>query len=58
MATEKENAKDLNITLKLVDALGRQAEQTEDPELKKILLVSSCEIIDRLLQMHEVSKAA
>ena len=57
MVIEKET-NEISVTLKIIDALGQQAEVTKDPELKKILLVSSCEIIDRLLKLHDLPQAA
>ncbi|QDU38169.1 hypothetical protein Mal4_24920 [Maioricimonas rarisocia] len=45
-------AMDPRTALKLVDTLEKQAERTEDPYLKRILLRSSCEIIDHVLGQH------
>ena len=44
--------------LRIVDALEKQAARTEDLHLKRILLASGCQIIDRVLQQQTGRKAA
>lgn len=48
---------DPRMALKLVDTLEKQAERTDDPYLKRILLRSSCEIIDHVLGQHVPTKS-
>ncbi len=49
---------DLKLALKLVNKIEMQAKRIDDPELKRILLISGCDIIDRVMDQQSVSKAA
>lgn len=41
---------DLRVALRMVTSLEKQARRSEDPEMKRILLTSGCDMIDRVLQ--------
>ena len=44
---------------KVVSALEKQIDKSDDPYLKRILLRTSCDIIDHVLEQHEsYAKAA
>lgn len=61
MSTENEPtnpATDLKRALKMVAVLEKQAKRIDDPELKRIMLISGCDIIDRVLEKQGVSEAA
>ena len=49
---------DLQIALQIVNKLEKQARQIDDPELKRILLTSGCDIIDRVMDQQQIPKAA
>jgi hypothetical protein len=49
---------DLKLALKLVNDIEKQAKQIDDPELKRILLISGCEIIDRVMNQQQIRAAA
>ena len=49
---------DLKLALRLVNSLEKQARRTEDPEMKRILLASGCDIIDRVLEQERLPIAA
>ena len=49
---------DPGMAVRIVDALERQAHQTQDLELKRILLNSGCEIMDRVLKQQTAARAA
>jgi len=49
---------DLQQALNLVSKLERQAQRIDDPELKRILLISGCDIIDRVLEQQQARIAA
>jgi hypothetical protein len=49
---------DLQLALKLVNKLEKQAQRIDDPELKRILLISGCDIIDRVLEQQQTRAAA
>ncbi len=54
----KKPVTDPGVAIRIVDLLEKQAVKTADPHLKRILLVSSCEIIDHVLQQQTDRKAA
>jgi hypothetical protein len=54
----KKPVTDPGVAIRIVDLLEKQAVKTADPHLKRILLVSSCEIIDHVLQQQTDKKAA
>lgn len=59
MATDKTTPiTDLKRALKMVAALEKQAQRIDDPELKRIMLISGCDIIDRALEQQETRHAA
>ena len=43
---------ELEDALKLVNDIEKQAKKTDDPELKRILLISGCDIIDRVMDQQ------
>ena len=47
---------DLKLALKLVNDIEKNAQRIDDPELKRILLISGCDIIDRV--MNQQTRAA
>ena len=49
---------DLKRALKMVAALEKQAKRIDDPELKRIMLISGCDIIDRVMEKQENREAA
>jgi hypothetical protein len=49
---------DLQQALNLVSKLEKQAQRIDDPELKRILLISGCDIIDRVLEQQQARIAA
>ncbi len=49
---------DLQMALNLVNKLEKQAKRIDDPELKRILLISGCDIIDRVLEQQQTRAAA
>ena len=49
---------DLQQALNLVSKLEKQAQRIDDPELKRILLISGCDIIDRVLEQQHARIAA
>jgi hypothetical protein len=49
---------DLQIALNLVNKIEKQAKRIDDPELKRILLISGCDIIDRVMDQQIIRKAA
>jgi len=44
---------DLQLALNLVNKIENQAKRIDDPELKRILLISGCDIIDRVLDQQQ-----
>ena len=59
MSSEKSlQLTDLQMALNLVNKLEKQAKRIEDPELKRILLISGCDIIDRVLEQQQTRVAA
>lgn len=49
---------DPGVVLRIVDALERQAHQSQDLELKRILLNSGCAILDLVLKQQTAARAA
>ncbi len=49
---------DLQLALDLVSKIEKQAKRIDDPELKRILLISGCDIIDRVMDQQVIRKAA
>jgi hypothetical protein len=49
---------DLQRALNLVNKIEKQARRIDDPELKRILLASGCDIIDRVMDQQQIQKAA
>ena len=49
---------DLKQALKLVNNIEKHAKQIDDPELKRILLISGCDIIDRVMNQQQIRVAA
>ncbi len=49
---------DLQLALDLVNKIEKQAKRIDDPELKRILLISGCDIIDRVMDQQIIRKAA
>ena len=49
---------DLQLALNMVSKIEKQAQQIDDPELKRILLISGCDIIDRVLEQQQARVAA
>lgn len=49
---------DLQLALNMVSKIEKQAQQIDDPELKRILLISGCDIIDRVLEQQQARIAA
>ena len=49
---------DLKLALKLVNKLEKHAQRIADPELKRILLISGCDILDRVMDQQQIRKAA
>lgn len=49
---------DLQMALNLVSKIEKQAQRIDDPELKRILLISGCDIIDRVLEQQQTRVAA
>jgi hypothetical protein len=49
---------DPGMALRIVDALESQANQTQDLELKRILLNSGCGILERVLKQRAAARAA
>lgn len=49
---------DLKQALKLVGTIEKHAKRVDDPELKRILLISGCDIIDRVMDQQQIRKAA
>ncbi len=49
---------DLKQALRLINNLEKQAKRTEDPEMKRILLASGCDIIDRVMEQQTLPIAA
>ncbi len=59
MSSENSNPlTDLQLALQLVNRLEKQARRIDDPELKRILLASGCDIIDRVMDQQQIPKAA
>lgn len=59
MATDKTTPNtDLKRALKMVVALEKHAQRIDDPELKRIMLISGCDIIDRALEQQYTRHAA
>jgi|GEM_PF-6480525 len=49
---------DLKQALKLVNNIEKHAKRIDDPELKRILLISGCDIIDRVMNQQQIRAAA
>lgn len=49
---------DLQLALNLVNKIEKQAKRIDDPELKRILLISGCDIIDRVMNQQRIRAAA
>ena len=49
---------DLQLALNLVNKIEKHAQRIDDPELKRILLISGCDIIDRVLEQQQIRIAA
>lgn len=49
---------DLKLALKLVNNIEMHAKRIDDPELKRILLISGCDIIDRVMNQQQIRAAA
>ena len=49
---------DLKLALKLVNNIEKHAKRIDDPELKRILLISGCDIIDRVMNQQQIRVAA
>lgn len=49
---------DLKLALKIVNSLEQSAQRIDDPELKRILLISGCDIIDRVMDQQQLRAAA
>ncbi len=49
---------DLKLALKLVNNIEKHSKRIDDPELKRILLISGCDIIDRVMDQQNARKAA
>ena len=45
-------------TLLMIQKIEEQAAQTKDPELKRTLLISGCEMIDTVLKQQKSARAA
>lgn len=59
MATEHSQAiTDLKRALKTVANLEKQAKRIDDPELRRIMLISGCDILDRALEKQDTREAA
>lgn len=59
MATDNSTpVTDLKRALKMVAILEKQAQRIDDPELKRIMLISGCDIIDRALEQNDTREAA
>ena len=42
----------LKQTLKLVNDIEKRAKRIDDPEMKRILLISGCDLIDRVIEQQ------
>jgi hypothetical protein len=56
--TPSRNAAEPAQVVQIADQLQKQAAQTTDPRLKRLLLAAGCEIIDAALNLHRPPAAA